>query len=77
MTHDELIKVILAHRDGRDIQIREIGKPGWGDHSTDFRRQTLRELIRDLDTDVFEFRVKPEQYPLFAEPEPLKQKDLP
>ena len=76
MTHDELIKVILSHRDGKDIQIREIGKTVCGDHSTDFRRQTLRELIRDLDTDVFEFRVKPEQYPLFAEPQPLRQKEL-
>ena len=58
--HDKMIEVIAAHRDKKDIQIREIGKPGWGDYSTEFKRQTLRELIRDLDTSVFEFRLKPE-----------------
>jgi hypothetical protein len=75
MTHDEMIEVIAAHRDKKDIQIREIGGTGWGDYSTEFKRGSLEELIRDLDTDVFEFRVKPEQYPLFAE-QPLKQKEL-
>jgi hypothetical protein len=72
-----MIEVIAAHRDKKDIQIREIGGTGWGDYSTEFKRQTLRELIRDLDTSVFEFRVKPERFPLFAEqPGKPRQREL-
>ena len=60
MTHDEILAVVTAHRDKKDIQFREIGAAAWGDYSTEFKRGSLEELIRDLDTDVFEFRAKPE-----------------
>jgi len=52
MTHDELIKVIEAHRDGKQIQLRY--HTVWRD--IDVAAYRIDELLED----EYKFRVKPE-----------------
>ena len=49
MTHDEMIAVIQAHKDGKTIQVRGKGRPKWHDRTRP-----------SWDFDSCDYRVKPE-----------------
>lgn len=51
MTHDEMIDVILAHKEGISVQLRKRGSSAW------FPQETRSGLFDFID---YEYRIKPE-----------------
>jgi len=53
MTHDEMIAIIQAHKDGKEIQIKRLSEGGW------YGRLSPAYTTR-LDFTRYEYRIKPE-----------------
>jgi hypothetical protein len=55
MTHDEMIAVIQAHKDGKDIELRSVGGKYWRDMA-----------VSTFDFTALQYRVKPPQIEVWA-----------
>ena len=62
MTHDEMIEVIAAHRDGKTLQWWNVIEGQWTDWTR--REYTADQLIRAMS--LAKFRVKPQPRRVFV-----------